>query len=122
MSDSDPVGLVTWLTKRLDECGLAYLHLMRADLLGQQHADVVTPARESFRGPLVLNMAFTAEEAAAVISQNQADAVAFGTPFLANPDLPARIEAGAALNAPDPATFYSPGAKGYTDYPFLHAG
>lgn len=122
MSDSDPVGLVTWLAKRLDTCGLAYLHLMRADLLGQQHADVVTPVRENFRGPLVLNMAFTAEEAASVISKKLADAVAFGTPFLANPDLPERIQAGAPLNAPDSATFYSPGAKGYTDYPFLNAG
>jgi N-ethylmaleimide reductase len=122
MSDSDPVGLVTWLAKRLDACGLAYLHLMRADLLGEQHGDVITPVRENFRGPLVLNMGFTGEEAASAISKNQADAVAFGTPFLANPDLPARILSGAALNAPDPATFYSPGTKGYTDYPFLNAG
>jgi N-ethylmaleimide reductase len=121
MSDSDPVGLASWLAKRLDACGLAYLHLMRADLLGEQHGDVVTPVRENFRGPLVLNMGFSAEEAAEAISKNQADAVAFGTPFLANPDLPARIQSGAPLNAPDPATFYSPGAKGYTDYPFLGA-
>jgi N-ethylmaleimide reductase len=45
--------------------------------------------------------------------------VAFGTPFLANPDLPARVKAGAELNVPDAATFYSPGAKGYTDYPAM---
>lgn len=121
MSDSDPIGLATWLAKRLDECGLAYLHLMRADFLGQQHGDVVTPVRGNFRGRLLLNMGFTPEEATAAISKNQADAVAFGTPFLANPDLPARIQAGAPLNAPDAATFYSPGPKGYTDYPFLNA-
>lgn len=121
MSDSDPIGLATWLAKRLDECGLAYLHLMRADFLGQQHGDVVTPVRGNFRGCLLLNMGFTPEEATAAISKNQADAVAFGTPFLANPDLPARIQAGAPLNAPDAATFYSPGPKGYTDYPFLNA-
>ena len=122
MSDSDPVGLATWLAKRLDTCGLAYLHLMRVDMLGQQHGDVVTPVRENFHGRLVLNMGFTGEEAASAISKNEADAVAFGTPFLANPDLPARIQSGAPLNAPDPETFYSPGAKGYTDYPFLIAG
>jgi N-ethylmaleimide reductase len=51
------------------------------------------------------------------VAEGKLDAVAFGTAFLANPDLPARIKAGAPLNAVDPATFYSPGAKGYTDYP-----
>ncbi len=120
MSDSNPVGLATWLAKRLGECGLAYLHLMRADLLGQQHADVAAPVRENFPGPLILNMGFSPEEAAAVVAEGKADAVAFGTAFLANPDLPERIQLGAPLNVPDPATFYSPGEKGYTDYPFLN--
>lgn len=119
MSDSDPVGLATWLAQRLNNCGLAYLHLMRADFLGQQHGDVVTPVREHFQGPLVLNMGFTPAEAMAAVSEGKADAIAFGTSFLANPDLPARIRAGAPLNAPDPATFYSPGPAGYTDYPSL---
>jgi 2,4-dienoyl-CoA reductase-like NADH-dependent reductase (Old Yellow Enzyme family) len=59
------------------------------------------------------------EEAAAAIAEKKVDAVAFGTPFLANPDLPARVQSGAELNAPDQATFYTPGAKGYTDYPSL---
>ena len=119
MSDSDPIGLAIWLAKRLDTCGLAYLHLMRADFLGQQHGDVVTPVRENFHGPLVLNMGFTPDEAAEAISAKKADAVAFGTPFLANPDLPARIRAGAPLNTPNPATFYTHGPEGYTDYPSL---
>ena len=119
MSDSDPLGLATWLAKRLNDCNLAYLHLMRADFFGQQHGDVVTPVREHFHGPLVLNMGFTPDEAAEAVAAKKADAVAFGTPFLANPDLPARIRAGAPLNAPNPATFYSPGPEGYTDYPSL---
>ena len=119
MSDSDPIGLAIWLAKRLNGCNLAYLHLMRADFLGQQHGDVVTPVREHFHGPLVLNMGFTPDEATEAISAKKADAVAFGTPFLANPDLPARIRAGEPLNAPNPATFYTPGPKGYTDYPSL---
>ena len=119
MSDSDPVALATWLAKRLNESGLAYLHLMRADLLGQQHGDILGPVRSHFRGPLILNMGFTAEEAASTLSKGQADAIAFGTAFLANPDLPARILAGAPLNLPDAATFYSPGPAGYTDYPCL---
>lgn len=122
MSDSDPIGLATWLAKRLNECGLAYLHLMRADFFGLQHGDSVTPMREHFHGPLILNMGFTADEAAAAISAKKADAVAFGTSFLANPDLPTRIHTGAPLNAPEPSTFYTPGPKGYTDYPALDGG
>jgi N-ethylmaleimide reductase len=119
MSDSDPVALYTWLAKRLDTLQLAYLHVMRADLLGQQHGDVLTPIRQNFNGVLLSNMAYTAVEAAEAIDAGQIDAVAFGTSFLANPDLPERFRTGAALNQPDPATFYSSGAAGYTDYPTL---
>ncbi len=119
MIDSDPAGLSAWLAGRLNDLKPAYLHVMRGDFLGQQQGDVLTPIREAFRGVLVANMGYSAEEAARDIADGRIDAVAFGTPFLANPDLPARIRAGAPLNAPDPATFYSPGAKGYTDYPAL---
>jgi N-ethylmaleimide reductase len=79
----------------------------------------MTPARAHFRGRLIGNMGYDAQEAAAAIRDGKLDAVAFGVPFLANPDLPARLRAKAPLNAPDPATFYTPGAKGYTDYPTL---
>jgi N-ethylmaleimide reductase len=64
-------------------------------------------------------MGYSSEEAASAIQAGLLDAVAFGTAFLANPDLPARVKAGAPLNAPDASTFYTPGAKGYTDYPTL---
>jgi N-ethylmaleimide reductase len=64
-------------------------------------------------------MGYTPQEAASAIESGQLDAVAFGTAFLANPDLPARIKVGASLNKPNPATFYTPGAEGYTDYPFM---
>jgi N-ethylmaleimide reductase len=122
MSDSDPVGLVSWLGEKLSGLGLAYWHVMRADFLGEQSGDVMSAARAAYRGALVGNMGYTAEEAAEAIAEKRLDAVAFGTPFLANPDLPTRVKAGAALNAPDPATFYKPGAKGYTDYPAMSAG
>jgi N-ethylmaleimide reductase len=122
MEDSDPVGLITWLAQRLNALPLAYLHLMRADLLGQRHGDVLTPARQHFQGVLVANMGYTAAEATAAIEAGAIDAVAFGTAFLANPDLPERIRHGAPLQAPDPSTFYSPGPVGYTDYPFLGGG
>ena len=119
MSDSDPIGLVTWLGEKLSSYGLAYWHVMRADFLGQQSGDVMTAARAAYHGVLVGNMGYSPQEAADAIAAKRLDAVAFGTPFLANPDLPARVKAGAELNLPDAATFYSPGAKGYTDYPAM---
>ena len=119
MVDSDPVGLVSWLGKRLNAYKLAYLHVMRADFLGQQKGDVLTPARQAYEGVLIGNMGYSPIEAASAIENGQLDAVAFGVPFLANPDLPARIKAGAQLNAADPNTFYTRGAAGYTDYPFM---
>jgi N-ethylmaleimide reductase len=121
MIDSDPVGLTAWLAGRLNDFGLAYLHVMRGDFFGQQHGDVMTPARDNYRGVLIGNMGYTPAEAEAAVAAGKVDAVAFGTAFLANPDLPARIRAGAPLTAPDPATFYTPGAAGYTDYPTLAA-
>jgi len=119
MRDSDPVGLTAWLAERLNAFNLAYLHLMRGDFFQQQQGDVVTPARAAYRGVLIGNMGYTAEEAEAAVRECKLDAVAFGTAFLANPDLPARIRAGAPLNAPNPATFYTPGPEGYTDYPTM---
>ncbi len=119
MIDSDPVALSTWLAKRLNECDLAYLHVMRGDFFQQQKEDILTPIREHYRGTIVANMGYTKEEGEAAIKEGKIDAVAFGTSFLANPDLPARFKAGADLNEPDPSTFYSPGPRGYTDYPTM---
>jgi N-ethylmaleimide reductase len=117
MVDSNPVALVTWLAQRLNACELAYLHLMRSDFTQQQSGDVVTPTREHYRGVLIGNMGYTFAEAQQALANGLLDAVAFGTAFLANPDLPARFKAGAPLNTPNPATFYSPGPQGYIDYP-----
>ncbi len=117
MRDSDPVGLVRWLGKRLNDYDLAYWHVMRGDFLGQQQGDVLTPAREVYDGVLIGNMGYTPGEADAAIAAGKVDAVAFGAAFIANPDLPERIRDGAPLAAPDSATFYTPGPKGYTDYP-----
>ena len=121
MIDSDPVGLATFLAGRLNDFKLAYLHAMRGDFFGLQKGDVMTPIRAHYRGVLIANMGYSPAEAAAAVAAGKVDAVAFGTSFLANPDLPARIRAGAALNAPDPKKFYSPGPEGYTDYPTLAA-
>lgn len=121
MQDSDPVAWMTYLAEHLNQFNLAYLHVMRADFFGVQQADVIPIARKHYQGHLMVNMGYLAEEAAEVIENNMADSVAFGTGFLANPDLPARIKAGAELNEPDPDTFYTSDAKGYTDYPFMKA-
>ena len=119
MIDSDPIGLTTWLAAQLNVFDLAYLHLMRGDFFGLQSGDVLTPVRSHYKGILVGNMGYSPEEAAEAVVAGKVDAIAFGNAFLANPDLPARILAGAALNQPNPATYYSPGAVGYTDYPVL---
>ncbi|MBD5770733.1 alkene reductase [Marinomonas colpomeniae] len=119
MKDSDPVGLIRYLANALNAYDLAYLHLMRADFFGLQQADVVPVARESYKGHLMVNMGYSAEEASQIIANKQADSVAFGTGILANPDFVERVKHGAELNTPNPDTFYTPGAEGYTDYPFM---
>ena len=119
MKDSDPLALTAFLADKLNAFNLAYLHLMRADFFGLQKADVVPVARAHYKGVLIGNMGYSAEEAEQAIAQGQLDAVAFGTAYLANPDLPERIRAGAPLNTPDSSTFYTPGPKGYTDYPAM---
>ena len=119
MIDSDPVGLFTWLATRLNDYHIAYLHVMRGDFFRQQNGDVMTSIRQHYRGVLIGNMGYTGEEAGKDIAAGKIDAVAFGTSFLANPDLPTRFKTGAPLNRPKPATFYTWGAEGYTDYPAL---
>ena len=121
MIDSDPIGWIGGLAERLSAFKLAYLHVMRADFFQKQTGDVMSVARAKYQGVLVGNMGYTPEEAEKAIAAGQLDAVAFGTSFLANPDLPERIRAGAALNAANPDTFYTPGPEGYTDYPAMSA-
>ncbi|MGB0784022.1 MAG: alkene reductase [Marinomonas sp.] len=121
MKDSDPIAWTRFLAEQLNRFDLAYLHLMRADFFGIQQADVVSVARESYKGHLMVNMGYTPEEANQVIADGQADSVAFGTGILANPDFVERVKQGAELNQPNSDTFYTSGAEGYTDYPFMSA-
>ena len=122
MRDSNPVGLAQWLASEVNRFDLAYLHLMRGDFFGVQQGDVMTTVRAAYRGELIGNMGYRPEEAAEAVRTGKVDAVAFGVAFLANPDLPARIAAGAPLSAPNPATFYTPGPEGYLDYPTWGGG
>lgn len=119
MKDSNPLDLTKYVCTNLSQLGIAYLHLMRGDFFGIQNGDVVSVAREFFKGILVANMGYTAQEAQASIEKGIIDAVAFGHHYVSNPDLVERIKAGEQLVEPDQSTFYSPGPKGYIDYPKL---
>jgi hypothetical protein len=115
MGDSDLAGTFGYVAREMGRRGLAFLcarenHLTPA--LGPQ-------MKRQFGGVFIANEAFTAESAAAAIEAGEADAVAWGKQFIANPDLPRRFREGAALNEPQPQTFYGKGPEGYTDYPAL---
>ncbi len=106
IADSDAAGTVSYLARRLNEYGLAYLHATASP----------GSLRDGFQGALILNGGYTRETAEAAIGAGLADLVSFGTLFISNPDLPLRFRTGASLNMPDRATFYGGGAAGYTDY------
>ncbi len=109
------------LVKGLSTLGLMYVHVLDHSAMGAPpvSADLKTQLRAAFDGPFILAGGFDKASAEKALEAKQADLIAFGRAFLANPDLVARLRAGASLNAPDMATFYTPGAKGYTDYPVL---
>lgn len=119
MQDDDPVGLTCYLAQRLNAYKLAYVHLMRADGYAKQQGDVLSPMRQHYQGKLIANMGYTPEEAQLAVQSGLVDAVAFGTAYIANPDLVERIRRGSTLNQADPNTFYSQGEAGYNDYPCL---
>jgi N-ethylmaleimide reductase len=117
MADSDPLRTFSHLAEALDRRGVAYLHVVDPAADGAKR---VSPAlRRIFDGTYIVNGGFDLASANAAIARGEADLVAFGVPFLANPDLPERFRAGAALNLPDAPTFYAGEAKGYIDYPRL---
>lgn len=107
-----------YLTEQLNRFGLAYLHLVDNSSLGSPNISkfIFLMIRENFDGTLIRNGGYIKEEAEKSISDNKADLIAFGRPFIANPDLVYRFENDLDLNEPDPGTFYTPGKKGYTDY------
>jgi N-ethylmaleimide reductase len=117
MKDSDPVALTSYVAAELDRRSIAFLDLMRGDFFGLQKGDVVTPARQAFKGALLCGMGYSPAEAEQTVVSGTAAGIVFGHHFISNPDLVARVRAGAALVEPEAKTFYSPGARGYTDYP-----
>lgn len=109
------------LVQELSALGLVYLHVLDHSAMGAPPvpAEFKAKLRASFKGAFILAGGFDRDSAESALAAKSADLIAFGRPFLANPDLVERMRAGAALNAPDMATFYTPGTKGYTDYPRL---
>jgi len=119
MRDGDPLATFAHAAAALDGFGLAYLHVVEMRPVAPDLPHATPVLRRAFHGPLVLNGGFDRDTAEAALRAGEGDAVAFATKFLANPDLPARLAAGAPLNLPDRATMYGGGAKGYVDYPAL---
>lgn len=111
------------LMAELSTFGLMYVHVLDHSSLGAPAlpAGFLQTLRTAFDGPFILAGGHTLDTAQAALDAGHADFVAFGRPFIANPDLVERMRSGAPLNEPDFATFYTPGAQGYTDYPTLTA-
>jgi len=106
------------LTRDLSKMGLVYLHLVDHSAMGAPpvSADLKRKIREAFNGTYIAVGGFTAQTAEKVLEAKEADLIAFGRPFISNPDLVEKLKTGAKLVDPDMSTFYTPGEKGYTDY------
>jgi N-ethylmaleimide reductase len=121
VNDSDPHTLFAAAAAGLDKIGIAYLELREPGFdgtFGKADKEPVHPViRKAFKGPLFLNSDYTFETAQAALAAGEADGIAFGRPFLANPDLPHRFANGIALNKDVMETWYSQGPEGYVDYP-----
>ena len=121
LADSNPQLTFDHLVEQLDRRGIAFVHFIEGatggsrDIPGFDYAR----ARKSFRGTYIANNGYDRSMAIDAVESGRADAVAFGRAFIANPDLVQRLRSGAALNTPNPQTFYTPGPVGYTDYPSL---
>ena len=124
VSDSNPIALFDYVARQLNRFGLAYLHIIEPRIKGnvlisegQGHV-AAARLRKIFTGKIIAAGGFEPDTAEAAVREGDADLVAFGRHFVANPDLPKRIRLGLPLNAYDRDTFYTFEARGYTDYPF----
>jgi N-ethylmaleimide reductase len=128
MADSNPRELFRYVAERLDGFGLAYLHLIEPRVKGGEtvaEAQAPVAAQELskvFQGPVIAAGGFNPDTAETSVANGDASLIAFGRHFIANPDLPKRIELGLPLNPYDRSTFYGYDARGYTDYPALEDG
>ena len=107
------------LVQKLSDLGLVYIHIVDHSSMGAPKPpdELQRELRRAFKGVYIASGGFDLARAEATLVAGDADLVAFGRPALANPDLPVRLAGSLPLNAPDFATFYTPGEQGYTDYP-----
>ncbi|MGZ8546566.1 MAG: alkene reductase [Sulfuricurvum sp.] len=122
MKDSDPEKHFSYICEKLNLFDLAYLHIIDAldgDIRHGANVVALTDLRVVYKGILIANGAYDQERGNLAIKNGEADAIAFGTLFLANPDLPERFKENAELNAPDTNCFYTQDEKGYLDYPTI---
>ncbi|MEI6065860.1 MAG: alkene reductase [Methylococcaceae bacterium] len=122
MTDSDPETFFVYLLGQLNSFGLAYLHVVDAlegDIRHGANVINLEVLRKAYKGTLIVCGGYDKARAEQVIAQGEADLVAFGQLYIANPDLVERFKLNAPLNEPDVATFYGGNEKGYTDYPAL---
>jgi N-ethylmaleimide reductase len=125
MSDTDPEGLFSYVAQELAKLNLAYLHLIEPRVLGNVDDDSKDPnpvaaqlIRKHYKGVIIAAGGFKGQTAEAVLQAGDADLVAFGRDFIANPDLPERLRLKQPLNAYDRPSFFGGTSIGYTDYPF----
>lgn len=116
MHDSDPAAHFGYYARELSKLCLAYLHVLEGDMSATAPAVDYREMRSSFAGIYIANNGYDRSRAMAAIQQGSADLIAFGKPFIANPDLVTRLHQALPLAAPDPATFYGGDERGYTDY------
>jgi N-ethylmaleimide reductase len=122
MSDSNPKATFGYLVETLNRFNLGYLHLTEADGADVRHGGTPIPTtyfRPLYRGHLMVNGGYTSASGNTAIANGDADTIAFGKLYIANPDLSERFRLGASLNSPDETTFYGGDEKGYIDYPKL---
>lgn len=123
ITDSNPQALFGALADELAKRKLVYLHAVEGATGGARETVAFDWAglRKAFGGVYIANNGYTRDLAIEAIGSGHADMIAFGRPFISNPDLVERLRRNAPLNEPDRATFYGGGEKGYIDYPFLAA-
>ena len=121
--DEETIPTFECIVKSLNDYGLAYIHLTEpfvpVDDVSFADTEIAKHFRPLIKGTVIINKGFDKATAIKVLEDGDADLVAFGVPFLTNPDLVKRYETNSELNKADPQTFYTLGAKGYIDYPAL---
>lgn len=121
MHDSNPQALFNYVADALNQFNLAYLHVVEGGMGGDTGSFDFAQMRKQFNGSYMANFGYDKARGNTAIASGHADVIAYGVPFIANPDLVERYKTDAPLNEADSETFYGGTEKGYTDYPTLSA-